>query len=104
MKIIEGQSTSPPSGNLVDGLPLDCHTKTVAKRKSRRPRTTVLLTMKIMFLSVNASQSVLVKSKISLSYVLRLWMKKVRCQNANAGTEFYPHEISRGGATFEIFL
>ena len=26
-----GHSTSPPCGNLVDGLPHDCHTKTVAK-------------------------------------------------------------------------
>ena len=34
-------------------------TKTVAKRKSRRPRTTVLLTMDITFLCVNASRSVL---------------------------------------------
>ena len=25
------QSTSPPCGNLVDGLPHDCHTETVAK-------------------------------------------------------------------------
>ena len=24
-------STSPPSGNQVDGSPLDCHTKTIAK-------------------------------------------------------------------------
>ena len=24
-------STSPPCGNLVDGLPHDCHTETVAK-------------------------------------------------------------------------
>ena len=24
-------STSPPCGNLVDGLPHDCHTKTIAK-------------------------------------------------------------------------
>ena len=27
----EKHSTSPPCGNLVDGLPHDCHTKTVAK-------------------------------------------------------------------------
>ena len=28
---MEGHSTSPPCGNLVDGLPHDCHTETVAK-------------------------------------------------------------------------
>ena len=27
----DGHSTSPPCGNLVDGLPRDCHTKTIAK-------------------------------------------------------------------------
>ena len=30
-------------------------------------------------------------------------MEIVRSQNADAGAEFYPHEISRGGAIFEIF-
>ena len=48
-------STSPPSGNLVDGLPLVCHTKTVAKRGRLGARTQVHLTMKIMFLNINAS-------------------------------------------------
>ena len=28
---MKGHSTSPPCGNLVDGLPHDCHTETVAK-------------------------------------------------------------------------
>ena len=28
---MEGHSTSPPCGNLVDGLPHACHTETVAK-------------------------------------------------------------------------
>ena len=28
---MKGHSTSPPCGNLVDGLPHDCHTKTIAK-------------------------------------------------------------------------
>ena len=49
--------------------------------------------MKIMFLNVNASQSVLVNSKISLSYILRLRIEIVRLQNANAGSEFYPHDF-----------
>ena len=48
-----------PGGNQVDGLPPARHTKTVAKRKSREPRTQMHLTMKIMFLNVNASQSML---------------------------------------------
>ena len=34
-------STSYPSGNQVDGLPLGA----IGKEKSRRPRTTILLTM-----------------------------------------------------------
>ena len=28
---MSGHSTSPPCGNLVDGLPHDCHTETIAK-------------------------------------------------------------------------
>ena len=28
---MKSHSTSPPCGNLVDGLPHDCHTETVAK-------------------------------------------------------------------------
>ena len=28
---MERHSTSPPCGNLVDGLPHDCHTETIAK-------------------------------------------------------------------------
>ena len=28
---VEKHSTSPPCGNLVDGLPHDCHTETIAK-------------------------------------------------------------------------
>ena len=42
-------STSPPCGNLVDGLPHDCHTKTIAKRARVEPRTQVHTTMKYMF-------------------------------------------------------
>ena len=49
-------STSYPSGNQVDGLPLVA----VAKRKSRRPRTQVHLTIINMFLNEIASRSVLV--------------------------------------------
>ena len=85
-----------PSGNQVDGSP-----KTVAKRKSRRPRTTVLLTMKITFMRGIVSGSVLWSPRISLSHVLRLWVE--RSQNVRAISEFYPHEIFHEGAIFEIF-
>ena len=46
----------------------------------------------------------LVNSRISLSYVLRLWMEIVRPQNANVITEFCPYEMFDEGANFEIFL
>ena len=48
-------STSYPSGNQVDGLPLVA----IAKRKSRRPRMQVHLTMINMFLNVIASRKCL---------------------------------------------
>ena len=31
-------------------------------------------------------------------------MEVVRSQSANTGAEFYPHEISYGGATFGIYF
>ena len=85
---------------MVDGFPLVCSTKTVAKGA----RTTVLLAMKIMFLNADASQSMLGSPRISLSYVLRLRMEIVRPQNANVRSEFYWHEIFHEGVILEIFL
>ena len=43
-----------------DSSHLKSNTKTAGKKKSRRPRTTVLSTMKITFFNMNASQSMLV--------------------------------------------
>ena len=60
--------------------------------------------MKIMFLNVNASQSVLENSKISLSYVLRLRMEVVRPQIANTVAEFYWLEIFVEDAILKVFL
>ena len=42
-------SSSPPCGNLVDGLPHDCHIETVAKQARVGPRTPVVLTMEDLF-------------------------------------------------------
>ena len=78
-----------PGGHQVDGLPPVLHTKTVGKRKSRRARTTILLTMINMFLNVIASISVLVNSRFNLSYTSRLLIKIVRLQNDRAISEFY---------------
>ena len=78
-----------PGGNQVDGLPPVLHTKTVAKRKSRRARTQILLTMINMFLNVFASISVLGNSRFNLSYTLRLLITIVRSRNARAIAEFY---------------
>ncbi len=99
-------STSYPSGNQVDGLPLvaitrragdssylKSNTKTIGKRKSRRPRTQMHLTMINMFLKVIASRSVLGNPIISLSYTPRLLIKIIRFQNDRAISEFYPHEV-----------
>ena len=49
-------STSYPSGNQVDGLPLVA----IAKRKSRRPRTQMHLIMMNMFLDAISSTIMLV--------------------------------------------
>ena len=42
-------STSPPSGNQVDGLPLDYHTKTIAKRARVELCTQMHMTMEKTF-------------------------------------------------------
>ena len=65
------------------------NTKTVAKRKSRGPRTTVLYTMENMFSNVIASIYVLVNDKLSLSYTLKLLIKIARAQNDRAILKFY---------------
>ena len=92
-------------GNQVDGSPrVANNTKTVAKRKSREPRTQMHLTMKNMFLNVIASQSMRWNSIISLSYVLRLWMEVVRSQNARAISEFQPQDLFHEYAIFEFFF
>ena len=46
---VKRQSTSPLCGNLVDGLPHDCHTETRAKRARVGPRTQMNMTMRKMF-------------------------------------------------------
>ena len=56
--------------------------------------------MKIMFLRVNASQSMLWSPRISLSYILKPWMEIVRAQNVRPFAEFYPHDFFREGAFF----
>ena len=61
-------SASPPCGNLVDGLPHDCHSETVAKRAIVGPRTPVLLTMKHMFSNVFTNEYVPVNFRISFRY------------------------------------
>ena len=70
-----------------------CHTKTIGKRKSRRPRTPVLLTMKNMFSNAIASGSVLGNDKLYLSYILRLWIEIVKAWYAQEILEFYLVEV-----------
>ena len=60
-------STSYSSGNQVDGLPLVA----IGKRKSRRPRTQVLLTMEIMFSNVIGSWSVFDNDIIVVDQILK---------------------------------
>ena len=69
------------------------HTKTIGKRKSRRPRTPVLLTMKNMFSKVIASWKCLWITIDYLSYVLRLWIEIVKPWIARAISEFYPVQV-----------
>ena len=58
-----------------------CHTKTLGKRKSRRPRTQVLLTMKNMFSNVIALLTCLLISIIPLKKVLKFIYMVVKDEN-----------------------
>ena len=59
------------------------------KRKSRRPRTQILLTMINMFLNVIASKGVLGNGITSLSYAARLLVTIARAQNDKVILELY---------------
>ena len=82
-------STSPPCGNLVDGLPHDCHTKTIAKRARVEPRTPILLTMKMLFSTEISSNSARLSDMIVLDIVLKLWIELIKYRNDNTRKEFY---------------
>ena len=82
-------STSPPCGNLVDGLPHDCHTKTVAKRARVEPRTQMHVTMKMLFQIMFASKKCLLITIIVLDNVLKLWIELIKQRNDNAREKFY---------------
>ena len=82
-------STSPPCGNLVDGLPHDCHTKTIAKRARLGPRTPVLSTMKMLFWRKLSSISSLESDMIVLDNVSKLWIELIKWRNDNAMEKFY---------------
>ena len=102
-------STSYPSGNQVDGLPLvaitrragdssylESNTKTVGKGKSRRPRTTVLLTMINMFLDVVASRSVFGNDIKAMYRIMRIQIEVSKLQSDRAISEFYRSRIFHG--------
>ena len=90
-------STSYPSGNQVDGLPLVASTKTVGKRKSRRPRTQMLLTMTNVFLNNIASRNCLGITINIVDNVLKLCMEVVKPRNDKEISEFYRSRSFHGG-------
>ena len=50
MLCMKRHSTSPPCGNLVDGLPHDCHTEPRSIGSARHPRTSVNFVVAFAFL------------------------------------------------------
>ena len=82
-------STSPPCRNLVDGLPHDCHTKTIAKRARVGPRTQVHMPIKMLFQRRISSSSVLGSPIIVLDNVLKIWIELIIQRNDNAREKFY---------------
>ena len=78
MKGKKGHSTSLPCGNLVDGLPHACHTKTIAKRARVRPRTQIVFSMKKLFLIRMSSTSGRRIDMIILDYILKIWIELIK--------------------------
>ena len=85
-------STSPPCGNLVDGLPHDCHTKTIAKRARVEPRTQVHVTMKKLFWNIISSISARLSDMILSDYILKILIELIKSMTdmcfANSPTAF----------------
>ena len=64
----ERHSTSPPCGNLVDGLPHDCHSEPRSIGSARHPRTSVNFVIAFLFLIkfyIMVTSFVLLNLKIS---------------------------------------
>ena len=70
---LKRHSTSHPCGNLVDGLPHDYHTETVAKRAKVGPRTQILLTMEKLFWMTISSERGSVSYIIVLHNEVQIW-------------------------------
>ena len=73
-----------------------CHTPTVGKRKSRRPRTQVHLTVINMFLDVIASGSVLVSLGFVMYHISMIQIEASKLQIDRAISEFYRLWIIHG--------
>ena len=73
------------------------NTKTIGKRKSRRPRTTVLLTMINMFLGVIGSRTVLGSLGFVMYHTSRIRVEVSKLQIDRAISEFHRSRIFHGG-------
>ena len=80
---------SHPCGNLVDGLPHDCHTETVAKRARVGPRTPVVLTLQKLFRMEISCTGARLSDMIVLDDVLKIWIELIKWRNGNAMKKFY---------------
>ena len=91
---------SPPCGNLVDGLPHACYTKTVAKRPRAEPRTQMHMTMKMMFLIIISSISVRGSDMIVLDNVIKIWIELIKLRNDNVMEKFYRGRVVSKSSIF----
>ena len=85
MRDIRRRSTSPPCGNLVDGLPHDCHTEKVANWARVEPRTQMRGALNSRFSSILGSTSAI--------YAFRLVLELIICKSDNATEKFYWLEV-----------
>ena len=89
-----------PSGNPVDGLPLAA----IAKRRSRRPRTTALLTMKFHLSECDCFEKYALESCMKFQLYIAALDGDSYTSKFQKTSEFYPHEIFHGGDILEIFF
>ena len=92
---MERHSTSPPCGNLVNGLPHDCHTETVAKPGRLGAAQNGKLMQNFVELSRFRSMTLKKTQENLVERMLKINMDVIKCRKENAWVRLMRSHISR---------